>query len=193
MLQEDGMKNKKTRKKVIKIIAVIVAAAMVIAGAGLVLLGKGRSAQAQKAAAGSVRSYEAKYGTISTTVSGTGTLEADDVENIDLLSLVEVDTVYVKAGDTVQEGDLLASVDPVSVTTALKTLQEQVDELDDQIKDEQGETISSSIKSGLSGRVKKIYATEGDRGDGEKQRSAFAFSGRKDGAGYRGLLRAVCR
>lgn len=157
------MKNKKTRKKVIKIIAVIVAAAMVIAGAGLVLLGKARSAQAQKAAAGSVRSYEAKYGTISTTVSGTGTLEADDVENIDLLSLVEVDTVYVKAGDTVQEGDLLASVDPVSVTTALKTLQEQVDELDDQIKDEQGETISSSIKSGLSGRVKKIYATEGDR------------------------------
>lgn len=157
------MKNKKTRKKVIKVIAVIVVAAIVIVGVGLVLLGKARSAQAQKAAAGSVRSYEAKYGTISTTVSGTGTLEADDVENIDLLALVEVDTVYVKAGDTVQEGDLLASVDPVSVTTALKTLQEQMDDLDDQIKDEQGETVSSSIKSGLSGRVKKIYAAEDDR------------------------------
>lgn len=157
------MKNKKTRKKVIKVIAVIVAAVIVIVGVGLVLLGKARSAQAEKAAAGSVRSYEAKYGTISTTVSGTGTLEADDVENIDLLSLVDVDTVYVQAGDTVQEGDLLASVDPVSVTTALKTLQEQMDDLDDQIKDEQGETVSSSIKSGLSGRVKKIYAAEDDR------------------------------
>lgn len=157
------MKNKKTRKKVIKVIAVIVVAVIVIGGIGLMLLGRARSAQAGKAAGSSVRSYEAKYGTISTTVSGTGTLETDDVENIDLLSLVEVDTVYVKAGDTVQEGDLLASMDPVSVTTALKTLQEQMDELDDQIKDEQGETISSSIKSGLSGRVKKIYATEDDR------------------------------
>lgn len=156
------MKNKKTRKKVIKVITVIVVAVIIIVGIGLVLWGKARSAQAEKAAAGSARSYEAKYGTISTTASGTGTLEADDVENIDLLSLVDVDTVYVKAGDAVQEGDLLASVDPVSVTTALKTLQEELDDLDDQIKDEQGETISSSIKSGVSGRVKKIYACVDD-------------------------------
>lgn len=161
------MKNKKTRKKVIKVIAVIVVAVIVIVGVGLVLLGKARSAQAEKAAAGSVQSYEAKYGTISTTVSGTGTLEADDVENIDLLSLVDVDTVYVQAGDTVQEGDLLASVDPVSVTTALKTLQEQMDDLDDQIKDEQGETISSSIKSGLSaGDAVTVTLSDGTEKDG---------------------------
>ena len=137
-------------------------AVICIGGIGAVVRGKLRSAKADSTVTDSMKSYEVKAGTISTTVSGTGTLAADDVENIDLLSLVAVDAVYVKAGDTVQEGDILASVDPVSVMTALKTLQDEIDDLDDEIKDEQGETISSSIKSGISGRVKKIYASADD-------------------------------
>lgn len=137
-------------------------AVICIGGIGAVVRGKLRSAKADSTVTDSMKSYEVKTGTISTTVSGTGTLAADDVENIDLLSLVAVDAVYVKAGDTVQEGDILASVDPVSVMTALKTLQDEIDDLDDEIKDEQGENISSSIKSGISGRVKKIYASADD-------------------------------
>lgn len=61
-----------------------------------------------------------------------------------------------------QEGDLLASVDTVSVKTALKLLQEEIDDLDEEIEDEQGETVSSSIKSGVAGRVKKNYASVDD-------------------------------
>ena len=135
------------------------AAVLVIGGGAAVMRGRLRRVNADSTTADTMRSYEVKTGTISTTVSGTGTLTADDVETLDLLSLVEVDSVYVKAGDTVQEGDLLASVDTVSVKTALKLLQEEIDDLDEEIEDEQGETVSSSIKSGVTGRVKKIYAS----------------------------------
>ena len=135
------------------------AAVLVIGGGAAVMRGRLRRVNADSTTADTMRSYEVKTGTISTTVSGTGTLTADDVETLDLLSLVEVDSVYVKAGDTVQEGDLLASVDTVSVKTALKLLQEEIDDLDEEIEDEQGETVSSSIKSGVAGRVKKIYAS----------------------------------
>ena len=123
------------------------AAVLVIGGGAAVMRGRLRRVNADSTTADTMRSYEVKTGTISTTVSGTGTLTADDVETLDLLSLVEVDSVYVKAGDTVQEGDLLASVDTVSVKTALKLLQEEIDDLDEEIEDEQGETVSSSIKS----------------------------------------------
>lgn len=138
------------------------AAVLVIGGGAAVMRGRLRRVNADSTTADTMRSYEVKTGTISTTVSGTGTLTADDVETLDLLSLVEVDSVYVKAGDTVQEGDLLASVDTVSVKTALKLLQEEIDDLDEEIEDEQGETVSSSIKSGVAGRVKKIYASVDD-------------------------------
>ena len=138
------------------------AAVLVIGGGAAVMRGRLRRVNADSTTADTMRSYEVKTGTISTTVSGTGTLTADDVETLDLLSLVEVDSVYVKAGDTVQEGDLLASVDTVSVKTALKLLQEEIDELDEEIEDEQGETVSSSIKSGVAGRVKKNYASVDD-------------------------------
>lgn len=138
------------------------AAVLVIGGGAAVMRGRLRRVNADSTTADTMRSYEVKTGTISTTVSGTGTLTADDVETLDLLSLVEVDSVYVKAGDTVQEGDLLASVDTVSVKTALKLLQEEIDDLDEEIEDEQGETVSSSIKSGVAGRVKKNYASVDD-------------------------------
>ena len=156
------MDKKKSKKNVVRIVVIAGAAVLVIGGGAAVMRGRLRRVNADSTTADTMRSYEVKTGTISTTVSGTGTLTADDVETLDLLSLVEVDSVYVKAGDTVQEGDLLASVDTVSVKTALKLLQEEIDDLDEEIEDEQGETVSSSIKSGVAGRVKKIYASVDD-------------------------------
>lgn len=153
------MDKKKSKKNVVRIVVIAGAAVLVIGGGAAVMRGRLRRVNADSTTADTMRSYEVKTGTISTTVSGTGTLTADDVETLDRLSLVEVDSVYVKAGDTVQEGDLLASVDTVSVKTALKLLQEEIDDLDEEIEDEQGETVSSSIKSGVAGRVKKIYAS----------------------------------
>ncbi len=161
-VQEVKMQGKVNKKKIIKIAVIAGVVVIVLAGGGTVIAGKVKTRTATESVADTNRSYEVKTGTISTTVSGTGTLAADDVQNIDVLSLLTVDKVYVEAGDTVKEGDLLATVDSVSVKTALQTLQSQLSSLDSQIEDAKDDAVSTKIKSSVSGRVKKIYAAKGD-------------------------------
>ena len=62
-----------------------------------------------------------------------------------------------KVGDTVEKGDLLAVVDMATVRTAMSTLQEEIDDLDDEISSVKGDTVSSYVTSGVPGRVKIIY------------------------------------
>ena len=156
------MQGKFGKKKVVKIAVIAGVVVIVLAGGGMVIAGKMGHRTVVESSTDSNRSYEVKKGTISTTVSGTGTLEADDVQDINVLSLLTVDKVYVEAGDAVEKGDLLATVDTVSVKSALQTLQSELESLDAQIEDEKDETVSTKIKSSVSGRVKKIYAAKGD-------------------------------
>lgn len=156
------MQGKFGKKKVVKIAVIAGVVVIVLAGGGMVIAGKMGHRTVVESSTDSNRSYEVKKGTISTTVSGTGTLEADDVQDINVLSLLTVDKVYVEAGDVVEKGDLLATVDTVSVKSALQTLQNELESLDSQIEDEKDETVSTKIKSSVSGRVKKIYAAKGD-------------------------------
>ncbi len=156
------MQGKFNKKKIIKIAVIAGVVVIVLAGGGTVIAGKVKNRTATESVADTNRSYEVKTGTISTTVSGTGTLAADDVQNIDVLSLLTVDKVYVDAGDTVKAGNLLATVDTVSVKTALQTLQNELSSLDSQIEDAKDDTVSTKIKSSVSGRVKKINAAKGD-------------------------------
>ena len=94
--------------------------------------------------------------------TGVQKMQENDVQDIDVLSLLTVDKVYVEAGDTAKAGDLMATVDTVSVKTALQTLQKELSSLDSQIEDAKDDTVSTKIKSSVSGRVKKIYAAKGD-------------------------------
>lgn len=114
------MQGEFNKKKIIRIAVIAGVVVIVLAGGGTVIAGKVKNRTAVESVADTNRSYEVKTGTISTTVSGTGTLAADDVQDIDVLSLLTVDKVYVEAGDTVKAGDLLATVDTVSVKTALQ-------------------------------------------------------------------------
>ncbi len=154
-------KSKKQRKRrlVRNVIIVLVVLAVVAVTAVSVLR---RNVERRfAAAAAEVQAYSVTTGTLHTTVSGTGVLTELDVEQISLPEGVEVGQVEVKAGDTVRQGDLLATVDMATVMTALSGLQEDLEALDDQISDAKGETVSSIIKAGISGRVKRIFAEEG--------------------------------
>lgn len=108
-----------------------------------------------------VRSSTATTGSISNTVSGSGTLAGADAESVTVPEGVEIDTIYVEAGDQVSEGDTLATVDKTSVLTTLADVQQQIESLDEQIEDTKDDTISSTITTGASGRVKKIYVKKG--------------------------------
>lgn len=151
-------KNKKLRRR--KLIRNIVILITVIAVILVTVVGMLRRNVEQRfaAAAAEVQSYAVTTGTIHTTVSGTGVLAEEDLEALSVPDGVEVLEVTVEAGDAVKQGDLLATVDMATVMTALADLQEQMADLDDSIHDAKGETVSSTIKAGISGRVKRIFA-----------------------------------
>lgn len=99
--------------------------------------------------------------TISTVLSGGGTLSPQEGTAQSLPQALELKTYYVKNGQTVSEGDPIAQVDLVAVKAAISELQEVIDTLDAAISSESSKTNDSVIHSGTAGRVKKIYAREG--------------------------------
>jgi len=108
-----------------------------------------------------VLSANAETGSISMSVTGSGTLSDDDVEKLEIPDGVKIEKLYVSRGDTVAVGDKLASVDENTVLSAMSDVSSKIDIIDKQIDAASGEKISSVIKSPVRGRVKTIYAHVG--------------------------------
>ncbi|MCD8115792.1 MAG: HlyD family efflux transporter periplasmic adaptor subunit [Oscillospiraceae bacterium] len=109
-----------------------------------------------------IQTAEVTTGSIISTVSGSGTLTSDDVEEVTIPSSVTISTYYVSEDDTVEEGDILATVDTDSVLEALADVQTQLDELDEELEEASEDSVSSTLTSSVSGRVKVIYAEADD-------------------------------
>lgn len=156
-------KARSKRKRKITIIsitvAVVVLAALII---GVQMLRSRVAEEFASSETDEVQSYTVTTGSISTTVSGSGTLSAEGVESVDIASALEILDVYVEAGQTVQQGDLLATVTKASLTAALSEAQDALDELDEQLKAAESDSVSSYIRSRISGRVKQISVAAGD-------------------------------
>ena len=159
-LFETLSKNKKMRRrKIIRTVLIVIAVIAAILVATVITLTKNVEKKFAAAVA-DVQNYQVTTGTIYTTVSGTGVLKEEDLEEIDVPSGVDVTEVMVEAGDTVQKGDLLATVDMATVMTALSDLQEQMNSLDKAINNAKGDDAGTQVTAGVSGRVKIIYAEE---------------------------------
>ena len=161
-LFETLSKNKKMRRRrIIRTVLITIAVIAAILIATVILLTK-RVEKRFAAAAAEVQTYQVTTGTIHTIVSGTGVLTEEDLEEITVPAGVEVTEVMADAGDTVQKGDLLATVDLATVMTSLTALQDQLDALDKEINSAKGDKVSTQITSGVSGRVKIIHAEAGE-------------------------------
>lgn len=68
----------------------------------------------------------------------------------------------MESGDHVSKGDVLATVDSVSVLSTIEEVEEQIDSLDAQIAENQEADEEETITASVSGRVKKIYIEEGE-------------------------------
>ena len=108
-----------------------------------------------------VFSATAQENTISTVLSGGGTLTAQEGEALSIPQALELKTYYVKNGDSVRSGDPIAAVDPVAVTSAISELQTVLEKLDSAIASASEKRNDTTIQAGSAGRVKKIYAQEG--------------------------------
>ena len=99
--------------------------------------------------------------TISTVLSGGGILTPQEGQTLSIPQSLEVQARYVSNGDRVSAGDPIAQVDKTAVISAIAELQKALKELDGDLSTAAEKTNSSSIRSGSTGRVKKIYAQVG--------------------------------
>ena len=156
----DKGKKKKRRKRIIVILIIIAVIAAALIFAVRHLQAKVRDAVATQA--DTVLTWTVAYGTVNTTVSGSGSISDVDTEDISVPDGVVVDEILVEPNTPVSKGDILATVDMDTVTAALADVQSQIAEKDEKISKASSETAATVIKSGVSGRVKIIYAQVGD-------------------------------
>lgn len=123
-----AMKKKKVRIGVIVLALVLVAAAL-----GRFVFW--RKMPGNLSAQLSVQSAEAKTGSISLTISGTGTLQGGDVENVTVPEGIVIKKILVEAGEKVKKGQKIATVDRASVAKVLLEVEENLDETEDAIDD----------------------------------------------------------
>ena len=154
-------RKRKRRKIIITVVAVTVVVA-ILAVVGVNTLQR-RVEQQFGSGEAQVLSHTVTTGTISTVVSGSGSLEAEDLESITVPEGVTVNEVLVKKNASVEQGTVLATVDMASVISAMADLQAQIDELDDEISNAEGDALSTTVTAGVSGRVKAVFAKKGDK------------------------------
>lgn len=149
--------KKKRRRRIIRTVVIVVVVLAAALTAGVIVL-RQQVRERFAAGIGEVTAYDATVGSISTTVSGSGMLAEVDLESLTVPAGVEIKEVLVEAHDSVQEGDVLATVDLASVMSAMSDLQAELDTLDAQLAEASYDTVDTYIRAGVSGRVKQIYA-----------------------------------
>ena len=156
-----GRNKKRKRRRIIITVVSILLVMTIIAATGVTILQK-RVREQFASSSGEVQSYTVTTGTISTVVSGSGSLTDVDLNAVTVPDGVEITEVLVKANDTVTAGDILATVDMASVISAMADLQAEIESLDQEISQAEDDEASSVIYAGVSGRIKAIFAEADD-------------------------------
>ncbi|HUH80415.1 MAG TPA: biotin/lipoyl-binding protein, partial [Solirubrobacteraceae bacterium] len=112
------------------------------------------------------RTATAKYGVVQSTVSGSGNIQSADQLNLGFKTSGTVTHIYVKQGQQVTRGQLLATLDPqsaeVSLEQAKATLQSAEANLA-KLEEDEGETSSgqgASATAGTASTSTVAYATD---------------------------------
>lgn len=150
--------KKKQRKKVI---TWILLAALVAGLTAMPLLAKAEAETDGPVA--SVLSGTIETGSITTALHGGGTLSSEDVEEIKLPSGVKITEFLVRNDQFVTKGTPLATVDPVSVMTAITEVTDTMDYLHKELRSAKEEKISSTVSATAGGRIKQVFAQKGDQ------------------------------
>ena len=152
--------NKTKKKKVKRIIAAGCILAVVVLLAAMPLIAKqDPETDGPKA---SILSDTVTSGSIDTEVIGGGTLAEDDAVTISVPAAVMLKEFLVSNGDAVTEGTAIATVDRVTVMTAISQVQETLEYLSEQIEEESDVDSEESVTALAGGIVKILYAEEGE-------------------------------
>ena len=153
-------KKRARRRRVIRTVIIIVL--LVAAGLTGAVLYLRRRVQRSLVSDDGVTGAQAVRGSVSTTVSGSGTLASVDEEDVEIPGGVVIDELLVKANEKVRQGDVIATLDKSSVLSAMQTMQSSLESLDKNIYNARGDEVKNYISSGVEGTISAVYAISGD-------------------------------
>lgn len=103
-------------------------------------------------------------GSLSREVISTGSLTIAETAAVTAPAAVTIDQVKVRAGQQVAPGDVLATVDPSTLDTALYTLETELETVDSTLVSLANDYENQqTLYTPIGGRVKLVYAQKGDR------------------------------
>ena len=149
--------RKKNMKRIIALVCVIAVVGLL---AAMPLIAKQDDQQDGPKA--SILSSTVSTGSINTELIGGGTLAEDDAVTISVPSAVKLKEFLVANGDAVTEGTAIATVDRVTVMTAISQVQETLEYLSEQIEEASDTDSEESVTALAGGTVKILYAEEGE-------------------------------
>ena len=155
-------KKKNRRRKTLSTVLILLAILIAGAAVGIKYLRQHVTENYGSKSSDEAQTATVTVGSISTTITGSGTLSAQETTDVSIPSTVALRSLCVEEGDTVTEGDILAYLDLTSVMSAMNDLQTELEELDSDIADAAKETVDNVMKSTVVGRVKGIYCEAGD-------------------------------
>jgi len=156
MLKAEKLKELKNKKYIFPAVVALLALLLVILPFAI------DSSRQKMESEASLLSGKVEPASISSTISGTGTLTDGESVEIVLPEGVRLKEYLVNNGDTVKAGEPLAAVDKVSVMEAISSVKETLEYLEDEMSGVSTQYAESYVTSFVSGTVKAVYAQPGD-------------------------------
>ena len=147
--------QKKKKRTLVWVIVLVVLAAI----ATFITINIKRAGELAQTMLSSIQEYTVERGTIESTITASGALEAADTQTLELIDGLEFSEIYAKAGDEVKAGDVLALLDVDSVREQVAYLSRETASQDNYLR--KSGTLDD-IGAPCTGRVKYLPVEEGD-------------------------------
>ncbi|MBQ1366625.1 MAG: HlyD family efflux transporter periplasmic adaptor subunit [Firmicutes bacterium] len=146
------------KRRIKSAISWVLMGAMVLSVVGVVL----KDNQKKNAAAAlAVETAVISRGNLESTIRGGGKLQLEKSEAIEIPGDVKIASWLVEDGSMVEPGEAVAKIDPVSLDQEILSVETAIIKLTEKITSAREET-TIKVTSPISGKVKQIYASEGE-------------------------------
>lgn len=149
------------KKKLIISAAALVTAVCVILSLVLIPRSRAHMPESTEEVVTQLISATAERGSVARELITGGTVTDSDSRSVTLAGAVELTGWAVSEGDYVEAGQLIATVDKVSVLAAIEDVNDLIKTIDSAIQSSRYDTVDSAIRAPREGRVKAIYAEAG--------------------------------